>query len=40
MTYDLYRNIESCNRLCVEIMKNHPDPAIREYVYKELLRGK
>ena len=27
------------DRFCVEIMKNHPDRAIREHVRKELLRG-
>ena len=27
------------DRFCVEIMKNHPDPAIREHVRAELLRG-
>ena len=27
------------DRFCAEIMKNHPDPAIREHVRAELLRG-
>ena len=27
------------DRFCVEIMKNHPDPAIREHVRRELLHG-